>query len=347
LAQTLGRARLYVTLIVGSISLEQRRFHVKGKSPPMRKLPPLNAVRAFDAAARYVSFTKAADELCVTHGAISRQVALLEDWFGRPLFHRAASQLTLTDAGRSFHAEASAALDRIAVASMYLIEQAAPTALRISAPPTFTMRWLIARLSRFQRRRPEVELRISTSIAPVVLKDNLHDLSIRGAVSAPTDCSSICFMTETILAVCHPDLTESGGLKTPDDLSDHVLLSYATEPYRWSQWMAATNNEDLKSKGSLKFEQMYFALQAASEGLGVVLVPLFLVVDDILEGRLCAPFGLEGASARNYYACYSESSEAYPLVRNFVEWLQAEGRDTEASMKEWGQAAGWSSVPKT
>jgi LysR family transcriptional regulator, glycine cleavage system transcriptional activator len=301
----------------------------------MRKLPPLNAVRAFDAAARYVSFTKAADELCVTHGAISRQVAVLEDWFGRPLFRRAASQLTLTDAGRHFHAEVSAALDRIAVASMHLLEQAAPTALRISAPPTFTMRWLLSRLSRFQMRRPEVELRMSTSIAPVSFQDNLHDVAIRGALKPPPDCSSVRFLTETILPVCHPDLLEGEALRRPDDLANQTLLAYATEPYGWTSWMQAAGVEGLKPRASLKFEQMYFALQAACEGLGVVLVPLFLVVDDIVAGRLCAPFGFHGAMERNYYACYSEASDAYPLVQGFIDWLQDEGRDTEASIQEW------------
>lgn len=311
----------------------------------MRKLPPLNAVRAFEAAARHVSFTKAADELHVTHGAVSRQVAVLEEWFGRPLFRRTSSQLTLTDAGRSYLAEASAALDRLAVASMYIREQAAPTALRVSAPPTFTMRWLIARLSRFQRRRAEVELRMLTSLAPVNFKENLYDVAIRGAHEPPADCGSVRFMSEMILPICHPDLAEGGGLATPDTLARHTLIGYATEPYGWPQWLEAAGVPQLKPANTLKFEQMYFALQAACEGLGLVLVPLFLVVDDIVSGKLCAPFGPLGMKRRDYYASFNEASDAYPLVAGFCEWLQQEGRETEQSIEEWSTAAGWGPLP--
>jgi LysR family transcriptional regulator, glycine cleavage system transcriptional activator len=308
----------------------------------VRKLPPLNAVRAFEAAARHVSFTKAAEELFVTHGAVSRQVAVLEDWFGRPLFRRNASQLALTEAGRSFHAEVTAALDRIAVAAMHIVEQAAPTALRVSAPPTFTMRWLLARLSRFQRRRPEVELRMSTSITPIDFKDNPYDLAIRGSDQPPPHCASVRFMTETIVPVCHPDLTERGALSTPDQLAQQTLLSYATEPYPWAQWLETVGVPQLKPKGTLRFEQMFFGLQAACEGLGVVLVPLFLVVDDIIAGRLCAPFGALGAKHRNYYACFAESSDAHALIHNLCEWLQEEGRDTESALLEWSrEQANW------
>lgn len=277
----------------------------------------------------------------MTHGAVSRQVALLERWFGRPLFRRSASQVSLTEAGRSYLAEATAALDRLAVASLYLLEQSAPTALRVSAPPTFTMRWLIARLSGFQRWRPEVELRMMTSLAPVNFHDNLYDVAIRGAHEPPSDCRSVRFMSEFILPVCHIDLLASGQLKVPRDLERHALISYATEPYAWAQWLQAAGVPGLRPAGTLKFEQMYYSLQAACEGLGLVLVPLFLVVDDIMAGKLCAPFGPLAMKRRDYYASFSAASEAYPLVTHFCDWLQQEGRHTERSIEEWARAMGW------
>src|ERR1700691_4552305 len=120
--------------------------HAPGDRPRMRKLPPLNAVRTFEAAARHVSFTNAAEELHVTHGAVSRQVALLEQWFGIKLFRRGPSQLSLTEAGQTYYREVTAILDRLALASMDMKDQAAPTVLRINAPPTFTMRWLLGRI---------------------------------------------------------------------------------------------------------------------------------------------------------------------------------------------------------
>ena len=298
-----------------------------------RKIPPLNAIRAFEAAGRHVSFTKAAVELNVTHGAVSRQVGLLENWLGTPLFRRSSSQLALTDAGRVYLAEVTSTLDRLAVASMHMLDQAAPTALQISAPPTFAMKWLLSRISGFQRRRPEVEIRLTTSTAPVNFQENGYDIAIRGAHEPLTGCVSRPFMTELIVPVCHADLLDRGQLREPRDLAGQILISYATEPYSWADWLLAANVVDLKPRGSLKFEQMYFALQAAVDGLGVVLIPLFLAIDDIITGNLCMPFGTLAAKQRQYFANAAHST---PIVEVFCEWLLREGQDTEKSMAERG-----------
>jgi LysR family glycine cleavage system transcriptional activator len=300
----------------------------------------LNAVRAFEVAARHVSFTKAAEELHVTHGAVSRQVALLEQWLGTALFKRSPSQLTLTEAGRSYLAEVTPALDRIAVASSHLLEQAAPTALRISAPPTFTMRWLIPRMSGFQRRRADVEIKLTTSLAPVNFQEHGYDIAIRGAAEPLPNCRSLPFMTETIVPVCHVDLLEQ-GLEQPVDLARHTLISYGTEPYSWSEWLAAAGVPELKPASMLKFEQMYFGLQAAAEGLGLVLVPLFLVADDIIAGRLCAPFGTRAAKQRRYYANSSPTAPNSAVIEAFCQWLVREGHDTEQSIEAWAHSMGW------
>jgi LysR family glycine cleavage system transcriptional activator len=308
----------------------------------MRKLPPLNAVRAFEVAARHVSFTKAADELHVTHGAVSRQVALLEQWLGTPLFKRSPSQLTLTEVGRAYLAELMPALDRIAVASAHVQEQAAPTALRVSAPPTFTMRWLIARLSGFQRRRPDVEIKLTTSTASVNFPEHGYDIAIRGQHEPLPGCVSKRFMTEIIVPVCHVDLAEGGALQTPADLARHTLISYHTEPYAWSDWLESAGLDgDFRPTGTLQFEQMFFALQAAAEGLGVVLVPLFLVADDIIGGRLCAPFGTLAAKQRGYYANIAPAAARNPVVEGFCDWLLREGRDTERAIATWAEGHGW------
>lgn len=307
----------------------------------MRKLPPLNAVRAFEAAARHVSFTKAAKELFVTHGAVSKQVATLETWLGTSLFNRSQSQLSLTDAGRTFLAAVTPALDRIAVTSMQLLEQTEPTALRISAPPTFTMRWLIPRISAFQRRRGGVEVKLTTSTATVNFEDRIYDVAIRGANQALPGMLSVPFMTETIVPICHPDLLEQGRLAEPHLLKDHTLISYDTEPMSWSEWLPMAGQADLRISHNLQFEQMYFALQAAAEGLGVVLVPLFLVADDIIAGRLCAPFGLLGARQRRYYANAPLTAKESPVIEGFCEWLLKEGQDTELSIDQLAQTMGW------
>lgn len=306
-----------------------------------RKLPPLNAVRAFEAAARHVSFTKAAEELHVTHGAISRQVAQLEGWFGRQLFRRTSSQVALTDAGKAYVNEVTAVLDRLAAASATLKEQGALSALRINAPPTFTMRWLIARMANFQHRRADVEMRLTTSMAPVNFQDNSYDVAIRVGRPIPTGGRPVEFMTDTFAPVCHPDLLEGAAQMPLAALKKQTLISYSTEPVGWSEWLAESGIPEFAPAGVLKFEQLYFGLQAASEGLGIVLIPLFLALDDIVAGRLCVPFGFERARRVKHYAVFPGTGDTHPAAQDFLEWLQKEGSDTEQSMAAWAQSMGW------
>jgi LysR family glycine cleavage system transcriptional activator len=306
----------------------------------VRKLPPLNAVRTFEAAARHVSFTRAAAELHVTHGAVSRQVALLEDWFGVKLFRRSPSQIALTDAGRQYFREVAAILDRLALASLDLRESAAPTALRINAPPTFTMRWLIGRMSAFQRRRPEVEFRLTTSLGPIGQNETAFDVGIRGEQGAAAGWTAVPFMTELIAPVCHVDLA-NGALKTPDDLGAQTLVTYLTEPYDWTEWFAQAGATMAAGQRTLRFEQMYFALQAVQEQIGVGLFPLFLVIDELRAGRLCVPFGPLGLRKRAYSALFRADADSAPAARDFCAWLGDAGRETEQATLEWAQSMGW------
>lgn len=308
----------------------------------MRKLPPLNSVRAFEAAARHVSFTRAARELFVTHGAISKQVAVLESWLGTPLFNRSQSQLSLTEAGQTFLAAVTPALDRIAVTSLQLLEQTEPSSLRVSAPPTFTMRWLIPRISAFQRKHAGVEIKLTTSTASVNFDQRIYDIAIRGAHQPLPGLMSQPFMTEIIVPICHPDLLEPGELRSPAGLARQTLISYETEPLKWDEWLKAAGVSGLRLSNGLHFEQMYFALQAAAEGLGVVLVPLFLVADDIIANRLCAPFGMLAARQRQYYASSSLAHSGSPEIKSFSEWLINEGRDTEKSIESLARSMNWS-----
>jgi len=310
----------------------------------LRKLPPLNAVRAFEAAARHVSFSKAAKELFVTHGAISKQVAMLETWLGVSLFKRNQSHLMLTEEGKTFMASVTPALDRISVSAMQLMDQTQPLVIRVNAPPTFTMRWLIPRISAFQRRREGLEVKLTTSTEPIDFEARQYDLAIRGALQPFANMQSVPFMTETIVPICHPDLLDGGALSTPKGLESQTLISYDTEPVSWQQWREGIEHNkwsDLSHQSTLQFEQMYFALQAAIEGLGVVLVPLFLVADDIIAGRLCAPFGLFGSRQRMYYANFSSTLMAMPSMESFCEWLLKEGKDTEQSIEQLSESMGW------
>ena len=298
-------------------------------------MPPLHAVRAFEAAARHVSFTQAARELGVTHGAISKQVAALEAWLGRPVFLRAQGRLALTDAGRSLLAAATPALDGIAAAATHLVEHGDTRTLTVNAPPTFLMRWLIPRLSNFQRRTPDVEIKLTTAAAP---GDHGASVLIRGGYEAPEAALAIGFMTETIVPICHPDLLEAGRLRSPADLVHHTLLSYPGQPMGWGEWLALARQPQRQPGRAIEFEQMYLALQAAAEGLGVVLLPLSMVADDVITGKLCAPFGLALARRRQYFAIVAPGWQGDPAVEAFTEWLRKEGRDTESSVAQLAQA---------
>jgi LysR family glycine cleavage system transcriptional activator len=304
-------------------------------------LPPLNALRAFEAAARHENLSRAAEELGVTHGAISRQVAVLEDWLRTRLFLRTATQFCLTEAGQRYARQITPALDRLSVASLELLDGASPQKLRISAPPTFVMRWLIPLMSRFQREHPEVEIRITTSIAPINFAENSYDLAVRSTPGLSPGSHSGAFITETVAPVSHGALRDKPGLATPADLARHTLIRHATASFTWSDWLQGVGCADLKPAASLGFEQMYLSLQAACEGLGVALVPLFLVVDDIAAGRLAAPFGMLGALKRSYYYACPPHPLGESAAPAFCEWLVEEGRRTEQAVAAWARQMGW------
>jgi LysR family glycine cleavage system transcriptional activator len=307
----------------------------------MRKLPPLNAVRTFEAAARHVSFSRAADELHVTHGAVSRQVALLEQWFGVKLFRRTPSQVTLTEAGERYYREVTAILDRLALASMDVRQSAAPAALRVNAPPTFAMRWLISRISAFQRRRPEVELRLTTSLQPVSAADTGFDVAIRGGEDEAPGWTVVPFMTELTAPICHAELAAEVRLREPADLKALSLVTYLTEPYGWDDWFARAGVERAPDQSTLRFEQMYFALQAVQERMGIGLFPLFLVIEDLAAGRLATPFGPLGLRKRSYSAYVRADGDSGAAIGEFCGWLAEAGRETEQATRDWAQAQGW------
>lgn len=177
---------------------------------------------------------------------------------------------------------------------------------------------------------------MTASLAPVRFEADGYGVAIRGAQAPLAGCASVPFMTELIVPVCHADLAEGGRLREPRDLAAHTLISYGTEPYSWPDWLAGAGAAELRPAGALRFEQMYFALQAAAEGLGVVLVPVFLAIDDIAAGRLWAPFGALAARRRRYYA---NAARRAPAVDAFIDWLVREGRDTERAMEAWASEA--------
>jgi LysR family transcriptional regulator, glycine cleavage system transcriptional activator len=293
------------------------------------RLPPLNAVKAFEAAARLGSFVRAADELNVTHGAVSRQIRLLEDWLGLKLFVRTSRNAVPTRAGADLLAETGPALDRLAGAVQHVRRGAeASRPLCVSALPTFAMRWLIPRLPEFQRDHPGLELRIVTASTTAEQFRMDADVVISGP-SRQLGWAGKRFLGEARLPLLSSDLMERSPLRAPADLAQHTLLHAATLREAWPQWLAAANIPDLRPARDQVFEHFYFAIQAAIEGLGVVMGPLALVGDELHEGRLVAPFEEPALRTRGYFVYTRLASNEASAIAAFRRWLLGAGGRTE------------------
>src|SRR5271166_233924 len=289
------------------------------------RLPPLNAIKAFEAAARLGSFTRAAEELNVTHGAVSRQIRALEDWLGARLFVRTSRNAVPTRAGTDLLAEAGPALDRLACASLRVQSGAqARGLLHVSALPTFAMRWLIPRLPQFQRDHPGLELRIVTASTPA----EQFRMDVDAVICGPSRQSGWVgkpFLREARLPVLSPELMEKVPLQTAADLERHTLLHAATLRAAWPRWLAAANIPDVKPAHEQVFEHFYFAIQAALEGLGVVMGPVALIADELSAGRLLAPIRDPVLKTRGYFFYAPEPSSNTPAIAALRNWLIGAG----------------------
>lgn len=299
---------------------------------PRRDLPPLNAVRAFESAARHGSFKEAAIELGVTHGAISQQVRLLEEWLGTPaLFRRLSRRVQLTPSGAALLAEFGPALDRITAAVLQHRGRrgASPAAvLRVNALATFSLRWLLPRLTLFRAERPDIEVRLTTSNEPLDALPEPFDVVIRGGPDVFHGFASRLLLSERRLPVCKPSLVEELPLQNVEDLSRHTLLHVTTMPRLWQDWLAAAGHAGLKASSSLTFDHFYLTIQAAVDGLGVAMGPTALVADDLAAGRLVAPFPAVSLPARSYFAYIPEANGADPVITLFCDWLEQQGRSS-------------------
>jgi LysR family transcriptional regulator, glycine cleavage system transcriptional activator len=289
------------------------------------RLPPLNAIKAFEAAARLGSFTRAAEELSVTHGAVSRQIRLLEEWLGTRLFQRTSRNAVPTRAGIDLLAEAGPALDRLAGASLRAQGGGqARGVLDISAVPTFAMRWLIPRLPELQREHPAFETRIVTASTPAEQFRMDVDVVVSGPARQPGWVGSR-FLGEAYLPLLSPGLMQERPLRAPADLVRHTLLHAATRRQMWLRWLTAAGVPDLKPARDQVFEHFYFAIQAAIEGLGVAMGPLALVGDELREGRLLAPIKEPAIRTRGYFVYAQETRSEAPTVTALRQWLLSAG----------------------
>jgi LysR family glycine cleavage system transcriptional activator len=297
-----------------------------------RRLPPLNALRAFEAAARHLSLTRAAEELHVTPAAVSHQVKGLETYLGVKLFRRVNRSLLLTDAGQACLPGLHEGFDRLAEAMEAVRARDESAPFTVTVPPSFGAKWLVTRLDRFRQKHPGYDVRLDASMRLVDLVREGVDIAVRYGAGKYQGMRVDRLMDEVAIPVCSPRLLEGDNpLRVPEDLCRHTLLHH-TAPYQddsypdWRMWLQAAGVKTCDLSRGPTFSMASMAVQAAMDGQGVALVGNVLVADDIAAGRLVRPFELSFPVLFAYYIISPLASADNPRVVAFREWLLEEAQ---------------------
>lgn len=289
-------------------------------------LPSLTALRAFEAAARHLSFRAAAEELAVTQSAVSHQVADLERSLGVALFRRAARRVALTESGLLYYPFLRDAFERIAQGTALVARTSAAGELNVQVYITVAVRWLIPRLPQFQSAHPDILVRFSASHVDWEFDETAADLGIvctAAADRAPLHYTHL--FDARLVAVCSPAVARAGlGLRQPADLVNHALLQLYTAVDEWQVWLKAAGVPEVRGRAAPKFDSYLLALEAAMEGQGVAVAPRFLVAGDLRTGRLVQPFALEVPQPRRWYLACRKERRSEPRVARFRDWLVSE-----------------------
>lgn len=308
-------------------------MHEKSSSS-RQPLLPLNALRAFEAIARHLSFARAADELHVTPAALSHQIKGLEEELGVALFHRRTRAIELTDAGRLIYPGLHAGFDSLRRAVGQLDRAREGNVLVISATPGLVAKWLMPRLWRFLHAHPEIDARIAASMNLADFGSDGVDVAIRLSRGDHPELYVEKLFDDSVLPVCAPRLVEA-GLKSVEDLARFTLIHYdipmsMRAPPLWADWLAVAGAQGIDATRGLRVNVADHALDAAVAGAGVSLSFKLIASDDVHTGRLVSPFGPELPLSFGYHFVCSKGHETRPKVRAFREWLFAEMEETKA-----------------
>ncbi len=299
-----------------------------------RRMYPLNALRAFEASARQLSFVRASEELSVTPAAVSHQVKGLEEYLGQPLFRRLPRGLLLTESGQLLLSELSDVFLRLDSAMERVIESDSRGTITLSVAPTFAVMWLIPRLQKFYTLNPDIDVRISTSLGLIDFQRDDYDAAIRLGSGEWIGLEAIKLFDESVTPMCSPRLLEgSDSLMTPDDLSKHVLLhnhsmDYDPDAPTWQSWLEAAGASGVDASRGTHFSLPDHGLQASIDGAGVVLGWRFLAAKDIEAGRVVEPFDLALPLGSSFYLVYPEAHSLRPNIAAFRDWLVQEVRES-------------------
>jgi LysR family transcriptional regulator, glycine cleavage system transcriptional activator len=303
-----------------------------------RRLPSLNALRAFEAASRHESFTEAAAELFVTHAAISRHIRELEEWLGTELFSRTGRGVALTDAGRRFGNRLTPLFDNMAEATREAAAQGTVRTLNVSVEPSIASRWLVPRLGRFNERHPDIELDIDPDNRLVDFRSDKADLGIRYGLGRWENVEVQKLISDVdIFPVCSPRLVKNASPVVPADLANYNLLHESRKQY-WTDWLAAAGIQGVEDWRGTVF-QGHLAIEAAEAGQGFALGDMILCTDSLIDGRLVRPFALDMKDHGGYFIVRAKGSKESAPARAFREWLQAEMTETQRKFASIKSAA--------
>jgi len=289
----------------------------------MRKIPPLKAVQAFEAASRLGSFTGAADELHLTASAISHQIRLLEERLGISLFHRVHRRIELTDAGRRYAEAVSQALGLIEASTRSIERTNRSDILTIHSVPSFATQWLMPRISRFSALNPDIDVRLNASTETADLASGAADFDIRyGHVLPDSGVTVEPFPEETMVVTCSPTLLpRRRAARKSIDMSKLTLIHSEVNIYSWRDWLADNPDQVLDLERGPRFDRTFMAINAAVDGMGVALESALQLERELENKRLVLPFGNTGARMVCHRLLYLNSKDRIPKIKAFRDWL--------------------------
>lgn len=304
-----------------------------------RRLPPLNALKAFEAAARHDSFTRAAEELCVTQGAVSHQVKALEETLGVKLFNREPQRLVITEIGRDYLDVVRDALDRIAAGTDRLLLKQTSGVLTVSTSPNFASKWLVHRLGRFIETHPTIDLRVSATLQHIDFAREEVDVAIRHQVGPADGLHNTELYKEELFPVCSPRLIEGQHpLKSPGDLIHHALL-HLDDRQDWIKWLDAAGVTSVDLSRGPVLNQASMIIDAAVDGQGVALARTGLAAHDLISGRLVRPFPQALPVSYGYWIVCPKATAKLPKITTFRNWVLDEVAQELRMLRDIGHAA--------
>ncbi|AUF98785.1 LysR family transcriptional regulator [Pseudomonas sp. 02C 26] len=290
-----------------------------------RLVPSMTALQCFEAAARHLSFTRAAEELHLTQSAVSKQVAQLEEMLHHHLFLRIRRRLQLTPAGSLYLAEVNKILTQVDMSSRYILTYGEQTEiLKVATQPSFGVRWLIPHLKGFGKRYPNIHLDIRNEMEPFSLLQGSADVVFFFGQGTWPGATCVQLFDEEVVPVCAPELLQGRELSDASALAELVLMQSTSRPEAWHEWFLEQGLHTDNSYHGPRFDTFYMALSAAQAGCGVALVPRYLAEKELTEGSLVIAWQHAMRSNGAHYLAYAEHAAEVPKVRALVEWIKTQ-----------------------